>query len=170
MSLTRTTKYFLPILLIQILIQKQINYYDDMKITKDNLQEFLCQKLQIQIEKNYSISRRNYFGLTDTSLLNEYYNFVSEEFPDDILDEGSSYLSSSEINEFKYEVLEGIIDIIFHVGTSFYVSNVSSKSTTNKVTTRGFSSYEISNIDDIIIISHTMIHHLTMKGLLKTIL
>ena len=57
------------------------------------------------------------------------------------------------INEFKYEVLEGIIDIIFHVGTSFYVSNVSSKSTTNKVTTRGFSSYEISNIDDIIIIS-----------------
>ena len=30
---------------------------------------------------------------------------------------------------------------------------MSSKSTTNRVTTRGFSSYEISNIDDIIIIS-----------------
>ena len=78
---------------------------------------------------------------------------MSEEFPDDVLDEGSSYLSISEIEEFKYEVLKGIIDIIFHVGTSFYVSNVSSKNTTNKVTTRGFSSYEISNIDDIIIIS-----------------
>lgn len=133
--------------------KKQINYYDDMKITKDNLQAFLLSKTQnTNKERKFNMEKELLIILTDTSLLNDFYNFVSEEYPNDILDE-ESYLSLSEINEFKYEVLEGIIDILFHVGTSFYVSNVSSKSTTNKVTTRGFSSYEISNIDDIIIIS-----------------
>ena len=134
--------------------KRQINYYDDMKITEQNFQAFLLSKSpNSNREKTFNFEKELLLVLTDTSLLNDYYNFVSEEFPDDVLDEGSSYLSISEIEEFKYEVLKGIIDIIFHVGTSFYVSNVSSKNTTNKVTTRGFSSYEISNIDDIIIIS-----------------
>lgn len=134
--------------------KRQINYYDDMKITEQNFQAFLLSKSpNSNREKSFSLEKELLLVLTDTSLLNDYYNFVSEEFPDDVLDEGSSYLSISEIEEFKYEVLKGIIDIIFHVGTSFYVSNISSKNTTNKVTTRGFSSYEISNIDDIIIIS-----------------
>ena len=92
--------------------KKQINYYDDMKITKDNLNAFLLSKTQnMNRDKTFNLEKELLLILTDTSLLNDYYNFISEEFPSDILDEETSYFSTSEIEEFKYEVL-GIIDIM----------------------------------------------------------
>lgn len=140
--------------------KKELIYYDDMKITNESLFAYLSSKSMStgkiatgsENRKQFILEKELLVILSDTTLLNDLYNFTSTDFPDLILEE-KAYSSEREIKNFKYEVLEGIIDIIFHVGTSFYVSRVSSKATTNKVTTRGFSSYEISDIDDIIILT-----------------
>ena len=142
--------------------KKEFSFYDDMKISKESLLAYLLSKTTGNSRNSNKDNKRKFILekellviLSDSTLLNDLYNFTSTEFPDLILEE-KVYSSEREINSFKYEVLEGIIDILFRVGTSFYVSRVSSKATTNKVTTRGFSSYEISDIDDVIILSpHT---------------
>jgi hypothetical protein len=132
--------------------RQKLQFYGNMLITESSLTEFLKEENMFTntMSKEELLSLKLVQILDDTLLLNKLFAFTSTNYQSTHIFDGET---DKQQTDFEIKVMKNIIEILFNVGTPFYISRqkVRNRNNTNK---RGYSTYTISNINDTIYFDH----------------
>jgi hypothetical protein len=133
--------------------RQKLQFYGNMLITENSLTDFLKEEnmFTTTMSKEELLSLKLVQILDDTLLLNKLFAFTSTNYQSTHIFDGET---DKQQAEFEIKVMKNIVEILFNVGTPFYISRqkVRNRNNTNK---RGYSTYTISNINDTIYFDHT---------------